>query len=441
MPNDEEPPFGLLRLSVVLQEKGYKPAILDAHRGKMLPSAIEDVIYQLKPQTIGLNPTSVNLNEAAEIAEIAATKGIPLIIGGVHATLSPQQTFRDLPMVNVVVRGKGEIPLTELLRQLKNCPQIKGVYYKSDEISKRYDYADPYPLDEIPPIDYRIWVKNPIKERNLRIGDQTISLGEISLYETSGCPFECTYCSTPVLVGRNQGKRPYYKPSTEKLIKDVSLALETGANAIHFLDDMWFLGPKDFREFFELWLKEHSVFYWRGMTRAPIIEKFTNDDLRFMTQSGCWRIAIGVESGNQQMLDRIKKGITLEQVKSTISRLKKAGMPQIKAFFIMGFPDETLEQMLDTQNFIIKLKNLGLTDISLFQFKPYPGTEEWEYLKKNNPEILQHLTYLKTGKNKSSIVDHKLDTDATLPDDLKISQIPSGQVRELIEKTLEIFYS
>lgn len=122
IPDDEEPPFGLLRLGVTLENKGFYPFILDAHRGKLTLSDIEDIIYGFRPQSIGLNPTSVNLNEAAEIAEIAATKGIPIIIGGVHATLSPQKALKDLPMVNIAIRGKGEKPLIQLLRELKKTP-------------------------------------------------------------------------------------------------------------------------------------------------------------------------------------------------------------------------------------------------------------------------------------------------------------------------------
>lgn len=217
----------------------------------------------------------------------------------------------------------------------------------------------------------------------------------------------------------------------------MELALQTGANAIHFVDDMAFIRPQDLRDFFELWQsKGLPPFYWRGMTRAPIIaERFTNDDLRFLVESGCWRLAIGVESGNQKMLDRIKKRITLDQVRIAVEKLRKAGIPQVKAFFIMGFPDESLEQMLDTQRFIFELKQLGLTDISLFQFKPYPGTEEWEYLKKHKPQILEQLFYTKSNQAQGMNM-----TSIWLPDNLEISQIPSRQVRQLIEQTLAMFY-
>jgi len=187
-------------------------------------------------------------------------------------------------------------------------------------------------------------------------------------------------------------------------------------------------------------LKLQNQLYWRGMTRASIIaDKCSDEDLSILAQSGCWRIAMGVESGDEQILRRIKKGITTHQVREAVSKLRAVGIPQVKAFFIMGFPEETLEQMETTRKFIMELKQLGLTDISIFQFKPYPGTEEWQHLQQTNPEVLENLYYIRHGGS-TNIVNRKIAKDASLPDDLKIAAVPSKIVREMVVKTLEEFY-
>jgi len=365
---------------------------------------------------------------------MAAIRGIPIIIGGVHATLSPQQAFKDFPKAYAIVREPGEYPTINILEGKQT--NVPGVYFKEDNNSNRQDYAYPYPINQIPPINYAIWVPNPLTERKIETpqGKKTV-IKEISLFESYGCPFECTYCSTPVLIGRGQGRKTYSKPSTEKIMQDVKLALKTDANAIHFLDDMFFISPQDFIEFYEaLSTLNLSEFYWRGMTRAPIIERFTDDQLKLLPQSGAWRISIGVESGDEEILKRIKKHIHLDQVRRTVFRLRQAGIPQVKAFFIMGFPDESLEQIENTRRFIMELKELGLTEISLFQFKPYPGTEEWNYLQEKKPHVLKNLSYMRRGDNKKMLVDAKL------PDNLQISQVPSRIVEEVIEQTLREFY-
>jgi len=286
-------------------------------------------------------------------------------------------------------------------------------------------------------------VENPILEKVIEIDGKIVKLREISLYETTGCPFKCTYCATPALTGKTDGYKSYYRPSIQKILKDVDSAVKSGANAIHFLDDMAFTQPNHFYEFNEGIEKMNlsEKLYWRGMTRASIINNCSDKDLDILKKSGCWRITLGVESGSDVILKRIKKGITTEQVRESILKLKKAGIPQIKAFFIMGFPEETMDQMRATHDFIMELKHLGLTNINIFQFKPYPGTEEWQFLEKTNPNVLRELSYIKNRiKSEDSIVDTKISQDAWLRDDIKISTIKSKDVRELVIETMEEFY-
>lgn len=444
IPDDDEPPFGLLRIASTTEQQGHTPAILDAHRAKLNPHEIDDVLYELKPMSVGINPTSVNVPEAQEIAEVCARHDIPLIIGGVHATLDTFNALKkDFPMALAVVKGKGEIPTIQILTDIKKGQQreINGVYYQ-DAKTNRDDFADYYPLDKQPLINQGRWVENPLIKRVIEINGESIELNEISLYETAGCPFECTFCATPALTGRYRGYRPYYRPTMGRILASTRLAIDLGANAVHFIDDLAFSRPQDFNDFVTgiERLKLPGQFYWRAMTRASIIAKCSDDILTALAQSGCWRIAMGVESGDEQILQRVKKRITKEQVRNAVTRLRQAGIPQVKAFFIMGFPDETIEQMEATSRFIIELKQLGLTDISLFQFKPYPGTAEWQYLEKVNPEVLKALSYSRQNFDQGNISAKKLNEAVWLPDDLQIAAVPSKIVREMVEATILEFY-
>lgn len=82
IPDDEEPPFGLIRIAEVCETHGFRPTLLDAHRSKLVPSEVDDILYGLKPRSVGINSTSVNIPEAQEIAELCVKRGIPLIVGG-----------------------------------------------------------------------------------------------------------------------------------------------------------------------------------------------------------------------------------------------------------------------------------------------------------------------------------------------------------------------
>lgn len=229
IPDDEEPPFGMLRIAVASEKHGYKPALLDAHRAKLTLPEIDDVLYGLKPKTVGINPTSVNVTEAQEIAELCAYRGIPLILGGVHATLNPFTALKDFPMALAVVKGKGERAILYILDDFKNGRQTenRGIYYQNAEPG-RNDFAEYYPLDELPLIDQSKWVENPLINRKVEIDGQNVELREISLYETAGCPFQCTYCATPALTGRNYGYKTYYRPTMDRILASTRLAIDWG---------------------------------------------------------------------------------------------------------------------------------------------------------------------------------------------------------------------
>lgn len=446
IPDDDEPPFGMLRIAAVAEAKGYIIRLLDAHNAGLTVQQIKEQLQAIKPKMIGLNPTSVNVPEAKQIAQIVNDLNIPFIIGGIHTTLDPQAALEhDFPKARAAVKGKGEMATLHILNDFGSGQKTRGsgVYYHNSD-PRRDDYGDYYQLDDIPLIDYNRFVINPIIERAIKIGDKEIVLKEASLYVTSGCPFECTFCATPVMVGRGKGYKTYHRPKMAKIIESVKDAVDIGANAIHFIDDMAFVTPNHFREFYQGLEKTGlDYLYWRGMTRASIIsDKCTEEDLKILADSNCWRVAMGVESGDPDILKRIKKRITLDQIRRAVSKLREAGIPQVKAFFIMGFPDETIEQIQATRDFIFELKGLGLTHMSLFQFKPYPGTEEWQRLADSNPEVLKQIFFVHVaGKTKNATVTHKLETDAALPDDLQIAQVPSNMVRDIVKETTEEFYA
>lgn len=440
--DDDAPPFGLLRLSSLTDSYGYKTGLLDINRSRITLSEVDEILTEVKPNVVGINPTSINIPEAQNVAELCFNKGIKLVVGGVHATLDPYGTLkRDFPNAYAVMRGKGEAAVLQLLEDCKTGKEtaFNGLYYQSSN-SDRVDFGDYYPLDKLPLIDQGKWVERPIIDKVVNLNGNEVKLSEISLFETSGCPFRCTFCATPALVGPEKGYRAYHRPSMSRVVDDLKLSLATGANAIHFLDDMVFVSPNDFLDFKDsIYRAGLGDFYWRGMNRASIISHCSNDDLKILSESGCWRIAMGVESGDEEMLLRIRKGITLDQVKKSVFNLRYVGIPSVKAFFIMGFPGETMQQIIKTHDFIMDLKNYGLTDISVFQFKPYPGTEEWSFLEKTNPNVFDRLVYLReSGTN--SLSDRKIYREAYLPDDLHIANVSGRVVREMVTNTIRDFY-
>jgi radical SAM superfamily enzyme YgiQ (UPF0313 family) len=140
-------------------------------------------------------------------------------------------------------------------------------------------------------------------------------------------------------------------------------------------------------------------------------------------------------------LKKIKKRITKEEVIAAVKKLAIHGI-QVKGFFVMGFPGETEAQIIETRSFIDYLKTIGLTELAVFQFKPYPGTFEYQRLLNNKPEVLHKLDYL---RHKHTSLHGKAryrseQKDVWLPDDLMIAEIPSGKVKEYVLGSLQSFY-
>ncbi len=446
IPDGEEPPWGLVRVADVARKTyGINAGILDSHRLKLMPEEIKRQLELIRPKIVGLNPTSVNIAEAQSIAAICDFLGIPVILGGVHATLNPAIARRDFPESKAIIRGNGEIVTGLLVKGLLdgNEPPLKGVYYENDDYS-RVDFAPKMSANDLPVINQDELIDKPLFRHKVTIGGKPKVINEATLYISQGCPFECSFCASPVMNDRgNPFTKPYDRPNSSRVIEQIQNCIDLGADAIHFLDDMAFTLQRHIQELYYGLAEKQLLgkFIWRGLTRVPVVNHLDEQTMKMLAETGIWKIALGIESGNNDILKRINKGITRDEAFRAVYKLGSEGI-QVKGFFIMGFPGETESQIIQTQQFIYLLREVGLTDLAIFQFKPYPGTKEYDFLAKEKPEALLELSYLRQsqtglkGKAQFRIEQH----DSWLPDELTISEIPSGKVREYVMQTISEFY-
>lgn len=454
IPDGEEAPHGLLRVVTAAnnlhETKPLYPEIsaglLDAHRLRMQPGEIIEQVLKTNSGVVGLNPTSVNVPEAQAIAKLCDSAGVPYILGGIHATLDPTIARQDFPNAEAIVRGTGELVIGPLIQSILRGqrPTIPGIYWPDSDhsIISRTPDIDP---GDIPLVRQDELVEAPVYEHNVVIAGQRRRIKESNLFVTYGCPFECTFCSSPVLVGRNErtGKPSYRRPDMERIMDDVEHVVEDlGADAVHFLDDMAFVNARNIAEFHEESKRRGLMgkFIWRGLTRAPVVNRFSDETIDQMRETGAWKIALGVESGSDDMLKQIRKKVKVEDTIRAVGRLSAAGI-QTKGFFIFGFPGETAKQMQETRDLIMTLKDLGMSEISAFQFKPYPGTEAYDQLMGANPGLAADLSYLRRDSRGEGGKASERATDTPwLPDNVQIAAVPSGDVREQVKGALHDFY-
>lgn len=456
IPDGEESPHGLLRIVTAANRlhetrpeyPQVNAGILDAHRLRLQPNEISEQLLASGVKVVGLNPTSVNVPETQEIAAQCNALGIPYILGGVHATLDPSIARSDFPEARAIIRGTGELVIGPVIKAIidNETPSLRGVYWPETD-HKTGLRAPSIDLNNLPLVEQNLLVDSPLYIHDVCVKGLKRTVHEADIFATYGCPFDCTFCSSPVLVGRGErnGIPPYRRPKMSRLVDDVGHAVnDLGADAIHFLDDMAFVTGAHIMEFHDELNQRELLgkFIWRGMTRASVVNGFDEAAMRTMRDTGAWKIALGVESGSDEVLKNIRKKVTTDEIREAVDRLAAVGI-QTKGFFIMGFPGETLEQMRQTRSFVQELGRRGMTEASVFQFKPYPGTEAYAQIAREHPDVLTRLSYLRTAGAlgvQDTKAGERVVSSPWLPDDVMIADVPSGVVRQEVAGAMHDFY-
>ena len=362
------PPLGLLYLASALENK-HHIKIID---GTIENITVEDIGKEVEtwhPDVVGVCTYTPTLYRAMATLDLVKriNPAILTVLGGPHATACPQDSMKN-PNVDVCVVGEGEKTFSELLdvyekdRNIDALHSVRGILFrKNSEI-----LANP-PRERITNLD-----ELPFPARHLI--DITRYRPSVLHYKRSpafpivcgrGCPFRCTFCScSKVFKGRVTIRTP------ENVLEEVKQVMEKyGAKEIMFWDDTFGLYENWTYKLCEL-IKPLKI-TWSCWMRVTTVNP---EILKKMAESGCWHISYGVESGNQKVLDTIKKHCTLDQIKNAFTWTHNTGM-EARGTYILGLPNDTWESMMDTINIAIETK----ADYAQFQLlTPYPGTELWE---------------------------------------------------------------
>ena len=329
-------PLGLLYLGAVLEENGVEAEVVDLNFYDDLK-----VIENSDADFYGLYCSSPLIKSALTVNSFLKDKHPEAIrmVGGPHATCFPSDFVEHF---DKVIIGEGEKAIIEVLEgkfvgKLAQSPTIEDL----DTI--------PYPARHL----------IPIKEYHRRVN----GLHSTGIITTRGCPHSCAFCSK--VWGKNVRFR-----SAKNIIGEVEECIDRyDIHAFSIRDDTFTLNRKRLFEILE-GFKKLDV-YWRCLTRVDQVDK---EILTAMDDAGCVQIVYGLESGNQQILDNLGKGTTVEQNFEAIRLTKEAGI-EAKAAVIVGSPGETWETVQDT---IDMVEEIMPDEAILCIFTPYPGSPVWD---------------------------------------------------------------
>lgn len=378
------PPLGLAMLAAVLKKENYKVEIIDSVVLNYSNNNILKIIKEKNPKIIGISATTPTYHRAKQLAE-EIKKIFPdklLVIGGHHITIMPKVILRE-KVFDIGVYGEGEVTIIELinsykssnysyrkfLSNIKNLKKINGISFKDKkgkvivnkprELIKDLDSL-PYPARELLLMEKYLPLPNQYKRKPV-----------VHMIAIRGCPYNCSFCSNNKIFGR---KIRYRSP--EKVVEEIEYVMKKyGAKEISFWDDMMTVNKAWIHKFCNLIINKKIDIIWTCYARVDSVD---GPMLRKMKKAGCWNIFFGFESGVQELLNNITKGITLEQIKNANDLCKKIGI-EVRASFMIALPGETPELARKTIDFA---KKLNPDYVQFCITTPYPGTALYENVKK-----------------------------------------------------------
>ncbi len=380
--------MGLLSIGTVLKKNGYDVRILDGVLGKIDLAAELDRIDPEKTLFVGISAMTVQIPSALKAAEIIRRKypGLPLVWGGMHPTLFPEQTCAD-PFVDVVGIGEGEYTCSELAEVFtgrKDIATVKGIMFKDPAGRPVYTGRRPlHNLDDLPFPDYELFNVEDYLHRPIVCEDIHQSrLGKVlDVHTGMGCPYRCTFCVNTTIYrdGPYYTKSPYRAKSAKRILDEIeTIIAKYGVEYVQFVDENVLFDKRRLFEFLDGIEQRGLKFTWFVCARANYFNDayLSADLLKKMARLGCVMLGIGGESGSQRILDWLKKDITVEQIEHAAKVLSDNRII-CEISFMIGLPAETLDDMLKTVNFIERLGKMS--DYVATQapqlYRPIPGGE------------------------------------------------------------------
>lgn len=344
-------PLGLAYIASSLQKRGH---YVEAYN--LVVDPIEEIDFS-KFEYVGITCLTAFISHVRELVTYVKNKNpkIVTVVGGSHPSMKVKDSLLISEHIDYVVSGEGEITMNLIVEAADpKTANIPGLYYLENGEAKGLPPSPKFNLDELPFPNQRIFDHGHLEKRNpFR-----------AIAATRGCPFQCFNCQ-PYL--RNLFS--FKKRSPQNIISEmVYLQKEYGQDYFGFVDSEFPIDKKWFLDFYDLVKKEKLEFQFHCNAFSKLIDE---DIVQRYKSMNITRLAIGVESGNQHVIDNVlHKGINLEKTKGVFELVDRYGI-NAHAYFMVGIPGETLENMEETLEYAL---NLPATSVEFNILTPWPGT-------------------------------------------------------------------
>lgn len=358
------PPIGLACMASYMEKHGGQVMIIDANIFRMDNGAVTERIAKFSPDIIGIQLNIVTAKAGMELCRLLKKKfDVPVLFGGPFAS-SNYQKLLDTG-ADAVVIGEGELTFHEICAG-KDWSRIDGMYFMrrgKPVLTKPRKLIEN--LDELPFPAYHLLPDMRLYKSRSRKSPMA------PIFTSRGCPFMCIYCNSNIFGKRFRARSP------ENVIKEIDMLVSKfGVRQLDILDDNFTLDIVRAEKILDL-LISRNYGLAINMQNGLRADKLTPRLIMKMKKAGVYKVGIGIETGNIEILKSIKKGLNLEHATKALKWFRQAGIVTI-GFFMLGFPEDTPRTMKDTIHFALDSD----PDIANFSIViPLPGTELFDYVK------------------------------------------------------------
>lgn len=360
------PPLGLISIGGYLKMHGYCVRILDLFTNHIKKAEFIDLLKTTQPDMIGISTYTENFNGVIQLTRLIKSicSNCIVVLGGAHVTFLPDEAIQH-ESVDYISRGEGEMMFVELLEYLNfgtlDIREIAGLSYKENgQVSHNPNRKYIEKLDCLP------WAElDEVSMRDYDIKQLIIT--------SRGCPGRCIYCASAALSGTR-----YRNRSAENVFSELHYKyFVKGEKYFAFLDDTFTASKKRLYKFCEYLKKAKMDIVWRCDSRTDILSEEMIDRI---TDAGCTSVHIGIESGSQEVINKINKHINLEKSERLLAYMSQKGV-QVMCSFIIGHHCDTHETIKQTIDMALRFKKNYNATVGVSINTPFPGTYLYNHLE------------------------------------------------------------
>jgi anaerobic magnesium-protoporphyrin IX monomethyl ester cyclase len=410
------PPDWLCYAAAVTKEAGHDVRLYDFIANNWDKDKLRRIVSGEKPDFIVLDSTTPSIYSDIDCARICkeASAGSKVIMTGTHATAAAEETLRlAAGAVDVIALGEFDYTIKDIISGWGGLDSVKGIcFYEQGRVKFTEPRSLIADLDSLP---FPAWRELDI----MKYFDAGRLYPYIDIIGGRGCPFRCTFCQWPQLMFGRSYRFRSARNIADEIEYDLKLFPRLKYGEFFFEDDTFTANKERAYSICEEIAKRNLKITWSINARPDIYDPGL---FKEMKKLGCREFLVGFESGDQRILDNVKKGLSLDKTREFVSSAKKAGIA-IHGCFVLGLPGETIVTAQKTIDFALGLK------VDTLQFSaavPLPGSEYFDYCQSQGLLKAKSWDLWLAGGEQGAIVDYP--------------GLTIGQINRLVDKGLKKFY-